>query len=142
MKITNNFTLEELTHSNTAVSRGIANIPNDEEIKKLTLLAENILQPLRDLVCKPIIINSGFRNSEVNKLVGGVPNSQHAKGEAADIRVNGVNVRDLFKTIIESDLPFDQVILYDNSSNHFVHISYSSERQRKQILYSKGTKPL
>lgn len=140
--VTKNFTLEELCHSNTAKAKGISNVPSEKEIENLTALAENVLQPLRDLVGVPIIISSGFRCDKVNQLVGGVPNSQHRKGQASDINAKGFTARELFKTIINSDLPFDQVILYDNGHNNFVHISYNKERQRHQILYSKGTKPL
>lgn len=140
MKITENFTLEELSHSNTAKSRNIENIPGEVEIENLKELAENVLQPLRDLVNVPIIVSSGFRNDVVNKLVGGVPGSQHRKGQAADINAKNKNARDLFNTIIESSIPYDQVILYDDGRNNFVHISYNKAGNRKQKLYSKGTK--
>lgn len=138
-QITKNFTLEELSHSNTAVARGIENIPNEEQTKYLTMLATRLLQPLRDLYNEPFIINSGFRSQETNKAVGGVPNSQHTKGQAADVSVE--DPRKLLTALLGSRLDFDQAILYQDGRNNFLHLSYKSGSNRKQVLYSKGTRP-
>jgi uncharacterized protein YcbK (DUF882 family) len=138
-QITKNFTLEEMTHSNTAVANGIKNIPNKEQIGNLETLAIKLLQPLRDIYGKPMAINSGFRNPQVNKLVGGVATSHHLVGKAADIRVD--NPRRLQQELIKSGLDFDQAILYDDGRNYFLHLSYNEGRNRRQVLYSKGTKP-
>ncbi|MDR2002656.1 MAG: hypothetical protein LBQ74_06465 [Prevotella sp.] len=81
---------------------------------------------------EPSIINSGFRSQETNKAVGGVPNSQHTKGQAADVQVK--DPRKLLATLLKSSLDFDQAILYQDGRNNFLH-------NRKQVLYSKGTKP-
>ena len=86
-----------------------------------------------------MIISSGFRNPEVNKLVGGVPTCQHMKGQAADVRVK--DPRKLLACLLESGLDFDQAILYQDGRNNFLYLSYNSERNRKQVLYSKGTQP-
>ena len=138
-QITKNFTLEELSHSNTAVARGIENIPDVQQQLNLTALAKRLLQPLRDIYNEPFIINSGFRSQETNKAVGGVPNSQHTKGQAADVQVK--DPRKLLTALLKSGLDFDQAILYQDGRNNFLHMSYNSGHNRRQVLYSKGTKP-
>lgn len=138
-QITKNFTLEELCHSNTAVAQGIKNIPGEVQVENLKKLAINLLQPLREIWGKPMYINSGFRNEETNKAVGGVANSQHKEGKAADVRVD--NPRKLQQALISSSLEWDQAILYDDGRNYFLHLSYNEGKNRKQILFSKGTKP-
>lgn len=138
-QITKNFTLEELSHSNTAVARGIENVPDVQQQLNLTALAKRLLQPLRDIYNEPFIINSGFRSQETNKAVGGVPNSQHTKGQAADVQVK--DPRKLLAALLKSGLDFDQAILYQDGRNNFLHMSYNSGHNRKQVLYSKGTKP-
>ena len=107
-------------------------------------LVEDVLQPLRDAWGKPLAINSGFRCPEVNRAVGGVPTSQHTKGEAADVCPFGRNgygdielVRRLAITARDLKLPFDQMILYPS----FVHFSHRLHgEQRGQILYAKTYK--
>ena len=138
-QITKNFTLEELSHSNTAVARGIENVPDVQQQLNLTVLAKRLLQPLRDIYNEPFIINSGFRSQETNKAIGGVPNSQHTKGQAADVQVK--DPRKLLAALLKSGLDFDQAILYQDGRNNFLHMSYNSGYNRKQVLYSKGTKP-
>ncbi len=140
MKITKNFTLEELSHSNTAKAKGIKNEPNKEQVQCLIDLAINVLQPLRDIWGKTIIINSGFRSQETNKAVGGVLNSQHTKGQAADLHVD--NPRELMKKLTSSNIVFDQAILYQDGRNNFLHVSYNKEKNRNQILFSKGTEKI
>lgn len=135
IKLTDNFTLAEMIHSNTAIARKIKNEPNETQIECLRLLCENVLQPLRDAIDEPMFINSGFRSLELNKAVGGVPTSQHTKGQAADVRV--VEPRKLLAELLRQGLDFDQAILYPT----FLHISYNSGLNRKQVLYAKGVKP-
>lgn len=104
-------------------------------------LVDEVLQPLRDAWGEPLAINSGYRCPEVNKAVGGVPTSQHTKGEAADVCPFGRNgrgdievVRQLAQKAVELNLPFDQMILYPS----FVHFSHKLKgEQRRQILYNK-----
>ena len=79
------FTIHELTRSATADRKGIDNTPSKQVIENLTALVDNVLDPLREAWGKPIHVNSGFRSPELNRAVGGVPGSQHMKGEAADI---------------------------------------------------------
>ena len=92
MKLSKNFTMEELCRSATAERHGIKNWPEagDEEHRvreNLRYLCFDVLQPLREYVGGPIVVNSGYRTKEVNRLVGGVMNSQHLTGEAADLRI-------------------------------------------------------
>lgn len=134
-KLTNNFTLEEMIASDTAARNKIANMPNDEQIENLRILCCRLLQPLRDIYKEPFHINSGFRSLELNKAVGGVATSHHLQGKAADVRVN--DPRKLLSTLLASGLVFDQAILYPT----FLHLSYNSANNRKQVLYAKGVKP-
>lgn len=135
MNLTENFTLEELTHSDTAVAKGIKNEPGDRAKENLKTLCVRLLQPLRDAYGEPFYINSGYRCLKLNELVGGVPSSQHTVGQAADIRVN--EPRKLLTELLKSRLEFDQAILYPT----FLHLSYNSANNRKQVLYAKGVKP-
>ena len=128
-KITKNFTLEELCHSNTAVAKGLKNIPDEKQTRNLKELAINLLQPVRDIYGKPMYINSGFRSPEVNKAVGGSPDSQHMKGEAADVA--SVHPAELVECLKRSGLNFDQCIQYST----FVHLSLKlSGTNRRQYL--------
>jgi zinc D-Ala-D-Ala carboxypeptidase len=110
MKLTENFTLAELTKSETAEKNNIDNTPDAEQIECLKQLCENILQPLRDDFQKPLIISSGFRSKKLSLLVGSKTTSQHCKGQAADFTIPGIDNKKVFKHIIEN-LPMDQVIL-------------------------------
>ena len=137
MKLSENFTLEELIASPKATELGIDNKPGETEISNLRSLCTYVLQPLRDRLGKPIVINSGYRCPALNKAIGGVETSQHVKGEAADIRVGGVEARELFGHVQDLEMEFDQLILYPT----FVHVSFSKGRNRKQVLYAKGVTP-
>ena len=134
MQISANFTLEELTRSDVGDRNGIPNDPSAIVIYNLIRLAETILQPLRDHLGKPITINSAYRSLEINKKVGGSSKSQHMKGEAADIRVANMPVKDLVDLIKKLDLPYHQLI---NEFDHWVHVSIAPEGQKpkKQILH-------
>jgi len=138
-QLTKNFTMEELSHSNTAVLKGLKNSPEEWQQINLKKLAMRLLQPLRDIYGEPFIINSGYRSQEVNEAVGGIPSSQHTKGQAADVQVK--DPRKLLAALLKSGLDFDQAILYQDGRNNFLHMSYNSGHNRKQVLYSKGTKP-
>ena len=131
-QITNNFTMEEFTRSETADKLGIQNVPGSRERLAIVNLCTKLLQPLRDAYGKPMTINSGYRCPELNKAVGGVPNSQHVLGMASDISIDG-KARDLLEVLKESGLPFDQAILY--RKRNFLHVSLKLEgEQRKQII--------
>lgn len=126
MRLTTNFTLAELTVTST----GIANTPTPAEIVHLRNLAEKILQPLRDDLRRPVLVNSAFRSDRVNRAVGGTATSQHRYGQAADIRVEGMTSRALAQRVIDLGLPFDQLI---EEFGRWVHVSYGP-RHRRQVL--------
>lgn len=126
------FTIQELSHSDTAVARGIDNYPTAEAIHNLTKLVENVLDPLREKYGKPIRVSSGYRSAILNRSVNGVTSSQHRIGEAADITVGSKEENwKLFK-IIRQELPFDQLI--DEKDFSWVHVSFREGRNRKQVL--------
>ena len=127
-KITANFSLREMIHSPTAVSLKIKNVPKGQRLDNLTELCEKVLQPLRDKLNVPIRVSSGFRNKALNAAVGGAPNSQHRKGEAADIHAQGYTAQQLFDFIIKSDIVYDQLI---QEFDEWVHISYKREGENR-----------
>ena len=137
MKLSDNFTLEELIYSSTAEAKGINNKPNQDEIENLKNLCVNVLQPIRDKYGKAIYINSGYRCPILNRAVGGVPTSQHQSGMAADISVHDYDEnKKLFNMIVEmqknGEIQFDQLI--DESNYSWIHVSYDKNRLRNQVL--------
>ncbi len=137
MKLTNNFTLEELTKSETALRRNLDNTPTVEVVENLKTLAEKVLQPVREHFAKGVKVNSGYRAPEVNAAVGGSKTSDHCKGMAADIEIPGLPNYDLAKWI-ESNMEFTQVILefYTQGvpDSGWVHVSYDPANLKKQSL--------
>ena len=101
MQLSKNFSLAELTHSNTAVARGIDNTPDAGELANLKELARR-LQIMRDKLGKPLSITSGFRGPKLNRAVGGVSNSQHLYGRAADISVNGHDRKEMVQAALDA----------------------------------------
>ena len=116
--------------SETAERFSLHNQPSTEEIAELKNLCVNVLQPLRDSLGVPVIINSGYRGVAVNKKTGGSLTSQHMKGQAADIRVIGMDAQSVCEKIIELDLPFDQLIF----EGTWTHVSHNAKGNRKQVL--------
>ena len=138
MKLTTNFSLAELTASQVAARKGIPNNPTAGQIENLKKLCESILQPIRNHYDSPVIISSGFRTPELCVLINSSINSQHAKGQAADLQVIGVDNKALAKYIKEN-LDFDQLVLefYKESEgphSGWVHVSYVGKENRKQSL--------
>lgn len=140
------FTIAELTRSTTAANRGIDNTPPPAAVQNLRSLVENVLDPLREAYGHPIYVNSGYRSPTLNRAVGGTRNSQHLRGQAADIRGEAPlpspqkgeapdsqkrEVEKLGRLLIDLDLPFDQLIFYPT----FLHVSWSPN-PRHQVLYS------
>ena len=125
-QLTKHFTLEELCASSTAKARGIQNKPQVQQIVALVYLTVYVLEPLREAMNEPIPISSGFRSEQLNRAVGGVSNSQHTKGQAADLCIGG----DLKKgrkwfDYIKTHLPFDQLIWeHSKSGTYWVHVSF------------------
>lgn len=134
------FCISEMLYSETAVKKRIWNGAGIEEEKNLNALISAVLDPLRLFYGKPIRVSSGYRCKEVNKAVGGVANSQHLKGEAADITTGSpMENKRLAKMIVELNMPFDQLI--DENNYAWVHISYRRVGDnRGQILRYKGGK--
>ena len=137
MQITTDFSLEELCRSQTADRLGIDNTPNSQQIYNLMALCKNVLQPLRDLLHDAIHIDSGFRAPQVNAAVGGVSNSQHLSGMAADTVCFKTTV-DWAQFVLDSEIEFDQLILEFYSAEKgphsgWVHISYNEGNNRKEI---------
>ena len=132
MNLSRNFTFEELTYSRIAVENGHENVPAPLAFQSLKNLATYLLQPLRDRYGSAIAIISGYRNETVNLLVGGVKNSQHTKGEAADCYI-AEGPEKLLEILKASGLDFDQAILYRRKK--FLHLSYREGFNRRQVLY-------
>ena len=126
------FTIQELSHSDTDVARGIDNCPTAEAIHNLTKLVENVLDPLREKYGKPIRVRSGYRSAILNLSVNGATSSQHRLGEAADITVGSKEENRKLFEIIRLELPFDQLI--DERDFSWVHVSFREGRNRKQVL--------
>ena len=137
MNLTKNFSLLELTKSQTAERKGIDNTPSTEHQENLKSLCTAILQPVRDHFGKVVTISSGYRSPELCQAIGSVSTSQHAKGQAADFEIFGVSNKTL-ADYIDSELHYDQLILeYWNESNPnsgWVHCSFSEGQNRKQYL--------
>jgi|TARA_Y100000004_G_scaffold125952_1_gene141698 hypothetical protein len=138
MNLSRNFTLSELTKSDTAIRRGINNNPNAEQIEKLKLLCENILQPVRDHFGR-VKITSGFRSSELCVAIGSSVNSQHAKAEAADFECLGVDNAELADWI-HKNLPYDQLILEfytpGEPNSGWIHCSWIPDQPRASRLHA------
>ena len=142
MKLTPNFTLEELTSSETAARLGLDNTPNDAVKANLVRLAK-FLEEVRRVLGRPIMVNSAYRSPEVNKAIGSRPTSQHCLGCAADIRVPGLTPNDIVNLVVKSNIEYDQLIREFDS---WVHISIPNkfaDKPRKQVLIidKSGTRP-
>lgn len=137
MNLTKNFTLEELTKSETALRHDMDNTPGQVEVDSLLALAENVLQPVRDHFARGVKVNSGFRHPEVNAKVGGSKTSDHCKGQAADIEIPGVPNAELAEWI-RDNLEFRQLILEFYTpgvpESGWVHVSWVAGDNKKQVL--------
>lgn len=124
--VTMHFTIEELYASQTAKAKGIDNKPNVQQMVNLVYLAAYVLEPLRVAMDEPIKIGSGFRCQALNKAVGGVYNSQHTKGQAADLCIDGdIQKGRKWFEYIKNHLPFDQLIWeHNDKGNYWVHVSF------------------
>ena len=144
MKLSKNFTLQELIKSNTALRLGIDNTPSKEGIMNLTILATSVLQLLRDRI-GALRITSGYRSPELNTAIGGSNKSQHTKCEAVDIQYVKRGRMDnllIYQALIDLDIDFDQCILEfgdstktsDPTSPAWIHLSYKITDNRRQVL--------
>ncbi len=132
-----NFKMSELIHSDTAVKHNINNMPDINSLDCMLDILFYCLQPFRSRIKRPVIITSGYRNSQVNKLVGGAvdrygnPTSQHCKGQAVDFVINGMTPAQIIEEIKKSGLEYDQLI---NEYNKWVHWSFVKGKNRKQCF--------
>jgi zinc D-Ala-D-Ala carboxypeptidase len=137
MKLTANFTLEELTKSETALRMDLDNTPGPIEIMALKILAVKVLQPIRDHFGKGVKVNSGFRSLETNQATGGSSKSDHVQGQAADIEIPGVPNAELAQWIMDN-LEYTQLILEFYTpgipDSGWVHVSYDPNNLKKQEL--------
>jgi len=137
MNLTKNFTLAEMTKSETALRHGMENTPGENEIGNLKLLCEKVLQPVRDHFGKGVKVNSGFRHPDVNAKVGGSRTSDHTRGQASDIEIPGVPNAELAEWI-KDNLEFRQLILEFYTpgvpDSGWVHVSYVAEDNKKEVL--------
>ena len=138
MKLTENFSLNELTKSQTAERKGIDNTPSAEHQDNLKSLCEMILQPIRDHFGQVVSVSSGYRSPELCVAIGSSTKSQHASGCAADFEIFGVSNKELADYINEN-LDYDQLILEywkgeDEPNSGWVHCSYTNGNNRKQYL--------
>jgi len=129
---------KEGVYSNTAIRRGIDNKPNEDQLKCMELLANEVFEPLRNYVAKPIKINSFFRSPDLNTAIGGSKTSQHCKGQAIDIddTFGHMSNAQMYHWI-KDNLDFDQMIweFGDDNNPNWVHVSYvSPEKNRNRCL--------
>ena len=136
--ISKHISYKEGVYSTTATRRGIDNIPNDEQLENMKLIAEKVFEPLRAYVNGPIKINSFFRCPKLNKAIGGSSKSQHCKGQAMDIDDTfGHMTNAEMYNFIKEHLDFDQMIweFGDDDNPNWVHVSYiSPEENRRRCL--------
>lgn len=142
MNLSENFTYDELTRSETADRHGFNNTPNEGEVDNLKRLADLLEEVKKAVGGKPVMINSGFRSKQTNDAVGSKDSSQHRLGCAADIRVPGMTPRQVVEACIEAQVPFDQIILEFDS---WTHISVANTpdaalRGQKLIIDKQGTR--
>lgn len=126
------FTMGELISSTTADAHGINNQCDLAAATALKALADNVLDPAREWFGKPVYVNSGYRSPQLNRLVGGAANSQHTKGEAADITTGSREGNAKLFAYIRDHLPYDQLI--DEHNLAWIHVSYKKNGNRKQML--------
>ena len=138
MKLSKNFSLNELTKSQTAEREGINNNPSETQIEALQALCENILQPVRDHYGMPVVISSGFRSAQLCIKIGSSITSQHTAGQAADFELFGISNQELAHWI-DKNLNYDQLILEfwnpEDKNSGWIHCSYKNpEENRKEFL--------
>ena len=137
MQLSKNLSLAEVLRSESAKRNGISNTPTKEHLANLVSIALNVFQPIRDHFLVPIHISSGYRSLALNRAVGGSNTSQHSKGQALDIDMDGTKItnKQIFD-FIKDNIEFDQLIWEFGTDKNpdWVHVSYAKGKNRKQIL--------
>lgn len=130
------FSIAEFLRSDAAEKYQVSNIPSDEELltvlNNVNALVNNVLDPLRAMIGRPIIITSGYRSQQINELVGGSKTSQHLTGKAADFHVRRFSPQQMnvvYQTI-QMIFDFDQLIFYP--SKNIIHVSWNGDKNRQQ----------
>jgi zinc D-Ala-D-Ala carboxypeptidase len=148
MNLSKNLTLKEVTKSDTAIRKGIKNEPNTEQLENLKVLATEVFQKIRDHFGVPIKVTSGFRSEALNKLIKGSKTSDHMKGCAIDIDMDGtpdITNAEVFN-FIKDNLTFRQLIWEFGNDNNpdWVHVSYVAGSNKKEVLRAskKGGKTI
>ena len=135
MQLSHNFSLRELTKSQTAERKGISNEPSEEHIENLKLLCTKILQPIRDEF-GIVSVSSGYRSPDLCVALGSKSTSQHARGQAADFECYGIDNNKLFEWATKN-LTFDQAILEfytGEPESGWIHMSYNEDNNRGETL--------
>lgn len=133
--MSDHFSMDELTYSQTAARLGIDNTPGPTEVENLNRLCSVLLEPIRAMLNVPIHVDSGYRSPLVNHLIGGAADSAHMDGRAADIIPYDVGLKTAFDIIRNSSLPYDQVII---ECNAWIHVSIS-DTPRRMAMTASGT---
>jgi len=139
MQLSKNFSLDEMTKSQTAIRMGLSNNPSEGEVENLRLLCERVLQPVRDHFNHTVTISSGYRNEILSRKIGSSSSSQHCRGEAADFEIFGIGNNEVSDWIKEN-LMFDQLILEywepGEPNSGWIHCSYISDQPRASYLWA------
>ena len=135
-KLSDHFSLEEFTRSVTAARLGICNEPPVSAISNLQWLCQGVLEPLREHAGVPITISSGYRCRQLNDAVGGVKNSQHISGEAADIHLPNIKTGKVWFEFIAHHLVFDQLIWEHGGGATWIHVSACRNRRNRLGIYN------
>lgn len=139
IQLSEHFTLDEMLRSGTAIAYNIKNVPTERDIDNLRSLCRTVLEPLRRRYGR-IIITSGFRSRALNRRVGGARNSQHLRGEAADIYVASAEKAHKYAQFIIQHTDFDQLIYEPavaggHTKPHWLHVSHTTRRyNRHQVI--------
>ena len=134
MKLSKNFTLSEITKSNTAKRLGIDNAPNQEHLNNMQILIRDLIQPLRDAL-GPIRITSGYRNPTLNRAIGGSTKSQHCKGQAVDIQFwkkGKMCNKEIYDWVLKEGIEFDQMI--NEFDYAWIHISLRPDNKNRRMV--------
>ena len=136
VQLSEHFWLHEFTASLTARMAGLCNEPPAEAVERLKNLCQLVLEPLRQWAGRPVQISSGYRSPAVNRAVGGVPSSQHLRGEAADLLLPSEQTGWLWFDYIRRHLPFDQLIWETYHTRHWIHVSCKADlsQNRRQVI--------
>ena len=134
MRLSKNFTLSEITKSNTAKRLGIDNAPNQEHLNNMQILIRDLIQPLRDAL-GPIRITSGYRNPTLNRAIGGSTKSQHCKGQAVDIQFwkkGEMCNKEIYDWVLKEGIEFDQMI--NEFDFAWIHISLRPDNKNRRMV--------